>query len=184
MLLINPSGENLTRFQLVQPHVCKQLSNQKGTIPGGSWPIILNYSLRGSFSLSSFIESYMLSRTDPDQHVSPGSSGFQCFLPSFMADTQLECAVKWSEALQKSVLFLNYHKVNQIRFWLNLLACRLFLPLEEYGQRCEVYRKAAGYPNSIRKDIRETNQPKTTEPLKWPGSHIRTHGITPAGSCI
>lgn len=30
VLLINPPGEKpLTRFQLVQPHVCKQLSNQR-----------------------------------------------------------------------------------------------------------------------------------------------------------
>lgn len=29
MLLINPQEKNLTRFQLVHPHVCKQLSNQK-----------------------------------------------------------------------------------------------------------------------------------------------------------
>lgn len=30
VLLINPLGEKpLTRFQLVQPHVCKQLSNQR-----------------------------------------------------------------------------------------------------------------------------------------------------------
>lgn len=59
-----------------------------------------------------------------------------------------------------------------------------FCFLAAHEQICEVYWKAAGYPNSIRKDIRETNQRKTTEPLKWPDPHILTHGITPARSCI
>lgn len=67
---------------------------------------------------------------------------------------------------------------------IKLLAGKDFFLLAAYDQRCVVYRKAAGYPNSIRKDIRETNQPKTTEPLKWPDSHILTHGIKPARSCI
>lgn len=46
---------------------------------------------------------------------------------------------------------------------------------------CVVYRKAAGYPDSIRKDIRETNQgQKPQSPLKWPDSHILPLGITPS----
>lgn len=56
VLLINSREKNLTRFQLVQPQVCKQLSNQKEPVPGGSSPIIQNYSLRDCISLSCFIE--------------------------------------------------------------------------------------------------------------------------------